>query len=116
MKYVILPLVFVASALRADPPVVENAIALQTDTGWTFDVTLSHPDTGWGHYADGWRVESMDGVVLGYRELYHPHVSEQPFTRSLTRVSLPSGTGAVAIRARCNKDGWADATYLLKLD
>ena len=28
-------------------------------------VTLTHPDTGWDDYADGWRVEDADGTVLG---------------------------------------------------
>ena len=81
----------------------------------SFSVTLTHPDTGWDHYADGWRVETEDGTILGTRELLHPHENEQPFTRSLGNVSIPDGTQRVLIRARCNQDGWSDAAFVLAL-
>lgn len=68
-------------------------------------VTLAHPDTGWDHYADGWRIETEDGTVVGTRELLHPHVEEQPFTRSLTVNDLPRGP--LFIRAKCSVDGWS---------
>ena len=99
----------------ADPPVIENATARATADGWRFDVTLSHPDTGWDHYADGWRVLDMQGNELGLRVLFHPHVDEQPFTRSLGGVSIPAGLTEVRIQARCNVEGWADSYYRLTL-
>ena len=77
--------------------------------------TLSHPDTGWDHYADGWRVELADGTVLGTRELAHPHVNEQPFARS-ARIMVPDGVTRVFIRARCNLDGWNAATVAFDLN
>ncbi len=104
-----------ATPAFAEPPVVEDATARQTGTTWTISVTLSHPDTGWDHYADGWRVEAPDGTELGFRELLHPHVNEQPFTRSLSGVTLPDDVTELRIRARCNVDGWADETYTLDL-
>lgn len=71
-------------------------------------VTLSHPDTGWDHYADAWEVLSLDGESLGVRELAHPHVEEQPFTRSLN-VTLPGdGPWEVLIRAHDNVHGWSE--------
>ena len=91
----------------ADAPVVEDVRATRTGTTWRFDVTLSHPDTGWDHYADGWRVLAPDGTELGLRVLHHPHVQEQPFTRSLTGVSIPAGLSHVLVQARCNVDGWS---------
>ncbi len=33
-------------------------------------------------YVDGWHVETAEGEILGTRILLHPHVGEQPFTRS----------------------------------
>ncbi|MFV1464251.1 MULTISPECIES: hypothetical protein [unclassified Phaeobacter] len=42
-----------ASAL-ADDPQITDAVAQQTADSWRISVTLRHPDTGWGHYADGW--------------------------------------------------------------
>jgi len=107
---------FFAVAAQADPAVVENATARESGAGWSFDVTLSHGDTGWDDYADGWRIEDASGTVLGTRELLHPHVEEQPFTRSLSGVSIPEGTGTVYIRARTNVEGWGETVLPLTLD
>ncbi|MEM7643100.1 MAG: hypothetical protein AAF366_11285, partial [Pseudomonadota bacterium] len=61
------------------------------------------------HYADGWEVLGPDGARLGYRELLHPHVTEQPFTRSLSGVEIPEGVERVTVRAHDNVDGWGAA-------
>ena len=66
---------------------------------FAFRVTLEHGDTGWKHYADRWEVLGPDGTVLGTRVLLHPHVGEQPFTRSLSGVKIPAGVSRVTIRA-----------------
>ena len=89
----------------ADSPTITAVKASQGAGGWRFDVTLSHPDSGWEHYADGWQVLDMQGNTLGVRVLAHPHVNEQPFTRSL-EVQVPQGTTQVQIEARCLVDGW----------
>ena len=115
MKHALTALLLLTTPALADAPVVEDATARQSGETWTISVTLSHPDTGWDHYADGWEVLTPDGQRLGFRELLHPHVNEQPFTRSLSRVSIPDDLTQVLIRARDNVDGWADATYELTL-
>lgn len=71
-----------------------------------FDVTLRHADTGWEHYADRWEVIGPDGTVLGTRVLLHPHVHEQPFTRSLSGVKIPAGVERVILRGRDSEHGW----------
>ena len=101
------------AAVLADPPDITEVET--TGSGWRFDVTIAHPDTGWDHYADGWRVELADGTVLGFRELFHPHVEEQPFTRSLAGVMIPDGVTRVFVRARCNVDGWNETTQAVDL-
>ncbi len=73
---------------------------------WAVSVTLKHHDTGWDHYADDWRVVDNKGNVLGNRVLYHPHVSEQPFTRSLSGVKIPPGLTQVYIEAHDKVHGW----------
>ena len=83
---------------------------------WSFSVTLSHADTGWDDYANGWRVVLQDGTILGTRELLHPHVNEQPFTRSLAGVSIPDGVGTVFIEARTNVGGWGSSRFEMKLN
>jgi hypothetical protein len=62
--------------------------------------TILSGDTGWEKYADAWEVRAPDGTVLGTRVLAHPHVNEQPFTRSLDRVEIPAGIVSVEIVAR----------------
>ncbi|MDO6485369.1 hypothetical protein [Shimia thalassica] len=115
MKKLIFVLLMASPAL-AEAPVVENVQAQAMSGAWRFNVTLAHPDTGWDHYADGWRVETEDGSVLGTRELLHPHVDEQPFTRSLSGVSIPTGISTVFVRAKCSVDGWADTTVPVSLN
>ncbi len=100
----------------ADPPAIEQVTHRTGPNGLSLSVTLSHPDTGWDHYADGWRVLDADGRELGLRTLFHPHVDEQPFTRSLGGVPVPDGTREVRIQARCIVDGWSEATVTVKLD
>ena len=68
------------------------------DGTWRFSVTLRHGDEGWDHYANAWEVVAPDGSVLGRRVLLHPHVDEQPFTRSLSGVAVPSGVTTVTVR------------------
>lgn len=74
-------------------------------------VTLMHPDTGWDHYVDGWEVLDAEGNRLGYRLLHHPHVEEQPFTRSLNNLALPDGTQEIFVRAHCSVDGWSSEAF-----
>ncbi|MEO1537377.1 MAG: hypothetical protein AAFR73_06570 [Pseudomonadota bacterium] len=107
--------VFLASPVFADDATIESATARASGTTWTFSVTLSHGDTGWDDYADGWRVVAKDGTELGLRVLYHPHVEEQPFTRSLSGVAIPEGMTEVFIEARTNVDGWGNARFPVSL-
>lgn len=109
MRYLI-PLLLAATPALADPAQVVAVAATASTNGWRFDVTLAHGDTGWDDYADGWRVELADGTIVGERPLAHPHVAEQPFTRSTSGVAIPDGTTEVFIRARTNVDGWAEDT------
>jgi len=107
MKHIVLILALCGTSVLADAPVIEKVTASANGTNWRFDVTLSHGDTGWDDYADGWRILDMDGNELGTRVLAHPHVNEQPFTRSLSGVSIPEGTTQVQVEARDLVDGWS---------
>jgi len=85
------------------------------DGSYRFSVTLRHDDTGWEHYADRWDVLAPDGTVLGTRILAHPHVDEQPFTRSLSGVAVPSGVREVIIRGGDLVHGYGGAELRLTL-
>lgn len=103
-------LAFVLFALPCQAGQVEvlaAEFARESDGAWNVSVTLEHDDTGWEHYADAWRVVAPDGTVLGTRTLYHPHETEQPFTRSLGGVRVPSGVDQVSIEAHDKVHGWA---------
>ncbi|SDK47558.1 hypothetical protein [Aliiruegeria lutimaris] len=96
-----------ATPVMADPAVIEAVEARAMSNGWHFSVTLRHGDTGWDDYADGWRVLAPDGSVLGTRVLAHPHVNEQPFTRSLSGVAIPDTIAKVRIEASTSPEGWS---------
>lgn len=97
------------------PQVVTSSATRDADGSWTISVSIQHPDTGWDHFANGWQVLTPDGAIIGYRELAHPHVDEQPFTRSLSGVKIPANVGAVLIRPHCTMDGWAAMPTMLVL-
>ena len=89
---------------------VDNIVAQQASDGsWRFDVTVSHGDEGWDHYADAWEVLTPDGELLGRRVLAHPHVEEQPFTRSKSGIKIPDGLDHVMVRARDSVHGYDGA-------
>ena len=93
---------------------VVHVRAVQSAGGdWTFHVTVQHPDTGWEDYADGWDVLTPDGTALKpdpdsafTRLLLHPHVDEQPFTRSQSGIAIPPGVTQVRVRAHDLVDGY----------
>jgi hypothetical protein len=109
-------LIFTTSlALAGEADVVAARAESAGDGSYTFIVTVRHADTGWNHYADAWEVLAPDGSVLATRTLYHPHVDEQPFTRSLSGVRLPPGTTRVMIRAHDSVHGYGGAQISLEL-
>ena len=79
------------------------------------DVTIRHGDEGWQHYVDKFDVIAPNGHVLGTRILYHPHVDEQPFTRSLTGLHIPGGIERVTIRAHDKVHGYGGRTVKLEV-
>ncbi|MEM9224562.1 MAG: hypothetical protein AAGB11_19500 [Pseudomonadota bacterium] len=107
MRYGTLALALAAALLAAGtdgalagPATVEGVEVRQEPSGtWRFDVTVRHADTGWDHYANAFTVTTVDGAPLGTRTLFHPHVEEQPFTRSLNGVAIPDGVTEVLVRA-----------------
>lgn len=107
-----------ASALTAiagngDADVIKVKALNGGSSGWSFDVTVKHDDTGWSDYANGWDVVLEDGTVLKRNDgdqftrlLLHPHETEQPFTRSQSGLSVPQGTRYLTVRAHDLVDGF----------
>ena len=102
-------ILLISPALAGEATVERVDAARERGGTWRFDVTVAHADEGWQHYADAFTVETGDGEVLGRRVLAHPHVDEQPFTRSLRGVTLPEGTEEVWVRAHDSVHGAGEA-------
>ena len=107
--FVLLLALAIGSAARAGPADVTAATAQCAESVCRFVVTVRHADAGWDHYADAWQVIGPDGAVIATRELRHPHVDEQPFTRDLRGVAIPPGVTRVRIRARDSVHGFGGA-------
>lgn len=105
---------FSANYLYAGQVSIEKTVFRSTGNSWSINVTLKHKDTGWKHYADAWRVVDANGTEIAKRTLYHPHVNEQPFTRSLSRVKIPDATTVVFIEAHDTVHQWSPTK--LKVD
>ena len=93
---------------------VVGVVVAEAGEGVRFDVTVASADTGWEKYADLWEVRAPDGTVLGSRILAHPHVDEQPFTRS-TVVEVPPDVSVVEVVARDSVEGFCGASVEVEL-
>lgn len=95
---------------------VINAEILRNDDGsFTFNVTVQHEDEGWKHYADHWLILDKNEQIIAARKLMHPHVKEQPFTRSLSYIQIPDDVTEVIIRAHCSVDEYTGKDLTLKI-
>ncbi len=106
---------FSLNAHAGEVEIIKAEARLLSSGAYRFDVTLRHDDTGWDHYADRWEVIAPDGSILGQRVLLHPHVNEQPFTRSLSGIKIPDTTKEVVIRAHDTVHGMGKQVLKYKL-
>ena len=103
------------AAVAGEAAVIDATLAQEAAGTWRVSATVRHADEGWEHYADRWEVLAPDGTVLATRVLLHPHVEEQPFTRSLSGVSIPDEIDRIIVRAHDNRHGYggADVTIMV---
>ena len=97
-------------AMAGEADVIDVKVRRSAPGVYDFDVTVRSNDTGWNHYADAFEVLGPDGKVLGQRILFHPHETEQPFTRDLYGVRIPAGVEVVTVRARHKPRGYDGLT------
>lgn len=83
---------------------------IEEDGSFLISATVSSADTGDEKYADAWEVRSPDGSVLGERVLTHPHVGEQPFTRSQPGIEIPDDVAVVTVAAHDSVVGFCGET------
>jgi len=103
------------TAFAGEADIVDVKISMTAKDTFSFDVTVRHADEGWQHYADKWDVVAPDGTVLGTRTLYHPHVDEQPFTRSLSGVKIADSIKEVNVRAHDSMHKYGGKTVTVAL-
>lgn len=103
------------TALAEPADVIGVEISTEAEGSYRFDVTVRSDESGWEKYADRWEVLAPDGTILGVRELAHPHVDEQPFTRSLSNVVIPAAISSVTVRAHDSVDGFGGAEMTVEL-
>ena len=120
MKQLILSIMFgsffISVLAQASDVEIKNVHLKQHASTWSADVTLKHDDSGWEHYADAWRLLDASGKLLGTRVLYHPHVNEQPFTRSLSNIKIPQGINIIFAEAHDKKHGWSSERVKIDLN
>ncbi|NQV99458.1 MAG: hypothetical protein HQ483_07155 [Rhodospirillales bacterium] len=103
------------AAQAGEPSVLDATVKANTNGTYAISATLFHKDEGWKHYANKFEVLSTDGTVLATRILYHPHVNEQPFTRTISSVTVPVGVTTVIVRAHDLVHKYGDRTFTLQL-
>ncbi|MEX0924105.1 MAG: hypothetical protein WDZ84_15165 [Rhodovibrionaceae bacterium] len=104
-----------APALAGEADVLEVEVLASGGNTWSFTVTVQHEDQGWDHYADAFEIVSPDGEVLAVRTLFHPHVNEQPFTRSIDNVTVPYEIDEVIVRAHDSVHEYGGAEIIVKI-
>lgn len=112
----------VGSAARAQgrdaqrfPDVIDVRVRAAGANAFDFDVTVSSPYDTASRYADGFRVSTPAGEVLGERKLLHDHQNEQPFTRDLHAVRIPPHVKAVVVQARDQEHGYGGRSIEVRL-
>ena len=105
-----------AAAAAAGPADVLQARADCNAATCSFSATVRHADTGWDHYANRFEVVGPDGKVIATRVLQHPHVQEQPVTRTLEGVRVPEGVELVRIRAGDSRHGLGGAEVEVRIE
>jgi len=104
-----------AQVLASEADVIDAKVIRGDDGSFTFNVTVRHEDEGWNHYADHWLILDNDEQVIAARKLMHPHVKEQPFTRSLSYIQIPDEVTEVTIRAHCSVDNYSGKDMVVKI-
>ncbi len=114
-------LVAAASAQTANrgeskyPDVVAAKVRTTAPGRFDFDVTISSSYDTPERYADAFRIVGKDGRVYGERVLLHDHADEQPFTRDLYGVAIPTEIRAIVVQARDRKYGYGGKTIEVAL-
>ncbi len=108
-------MLFTISLYANEADVLNVTSSCDKNMNCSFNVTIKHKDTGWKHYVNKYEILSPSSAILGTRVLFHPHVDEQPFTRSISNVKIPNGVTSVTVRAYDSVHEYGGKEFILKL-
>lgn len=97
------------------PDIVSVKIRAADAGAFDFDVTVSSVYDTPSRYADGFRVTTAKGEVLGERKLFRDHQGEQPFTRDLHGVKISPNIKVVTVQGRDQKSGYGGKSVEVQL-
>lgn len=100
----------------ACPEVLDVALVQSSPGVFTVNTTVRSLDVPGVSFADAWEVRDSDGNVLGTRILAHDHANEQPFTRSLSGVEIPTDVTRIEVEARDSDRGFCGEPLVVEVD
>ena len=106
-------LFLIAINLYANKPIILDA-KLTCNKVCNINVTIKHNDSSWKHYVNKYEIYAKNNKIAT-RILYHPHIHEQPFTRSKSGFQIPKNTTSITIKAYDLVDGYSN-DFILKLN
>ncbi len=105
-----------ASGEQMYPDIQEAELESEGGNSYSLSVTVSSPYDSPERYADGWRVLTPSGEVLGKRELTHEHSATQPFTRSQSGLRIPDGVDRITVEGRDLENGYGGETVTIPVE
>ena len=106
--------IFFTPVFAGEADVVDVKVTHMSGQEYRISVTLEHADTGWDHYANAWQIFDENDNLIGERVLHHPHVNEQPFTRSLT-LNIPKDIKVIIIKGQDSVHGLGGKSLRVEL-
>lgn len=105
-----------ASGGQMYPDIREAELESEGGGSYTLSVTVSSPYDSPERYADGWRVLTPGGEVLGKRELTHEHSATQPFTRTQSGLQIPEDVNRITVEGRDLENGYGGETVTIPVE
>lgn len=113
--FILLTILLLPSIYANEPKVIKVKVLCQNSNICSFFVTINHKDTGWKHYVNKYEILNMKKEIIATRILHHPHVKEQPFTRSISNVKIPKNQDSVIVRAHDLLHGYKGNELVVKI-
>jgi len=108
-------LIFFSLSFANEADVLKAKATCNKNRICSFKVTIKHTDKNWNHYVNGYEILTLANKRLAKRTLHHPHINEQPFTRSISGVKIPINIDKVIVRAHDLIHGNGGKEVVLKL-